>query len=266
MLDRAEIGPGSRVLDVACGAGEQSIAAARRAGPSGSVLATDMAPAMIAAAGAAVAAAGLANVTTRVCPAEAVRHDGNPFDAAICRLGLMLMADPALALRGILATLRPGGRFAAVVPGPAERNPFNALPLEVLRRHAGKPAPPSGPGLFALADAARLARLLEEAGFVGVTVTAVPSVRRLASAEAAVTMIKDAFGFYRALIDDQPEPVQTAAWAEVAQVLRRFEGREGAEQIAGERDVLRRESDLRNKNALVAPGELLVAAGRAASS
>ena len=241
MLDRAGVGTGARVLDVACGAGEQSLAAARRVGPSGGVLSTDMVPAMVAATEAAAAAAGIANVTARVCRAEAVRHDGIPFDAAICRLGLMLMPDPAIALRAIRAALRPGGGFAAIVPGPAERNPFNALPLAVLRRHAGKPSPLSGPGLFALADARTLTQLMEEAGFGDVSVTVVTSERRVASAEAGATMVREAFGFYRALIDDRPLAVQEAAWAEVADVLRQFEGPQG----------------------LVAPGELLAASGRA---
>ncbi len=44
MLDMAGITVGSRVLDVAAGAGEQTIRAARRVGPGGHVVATDIAP------------------------------------------------------------------------------------------------------------------------------------------------------------------------------------------------------------------------------
>src|SRR5918999_2665201 len=48
MLDLARIGPGSRVLDVAAGAGEPALTAAERVGPDGSVLATDISPNILA--------------------------------------------------------------------------------------------------------------------------------------------------------------------------------------------------------------------------
>src|SRR5688500_20377088 len=47
MLDMAAVGPGARVVDVAAGAGEQTLAAARRVGPRGHVLATDISPAIL---------------------------------------------------------------------------------------------------------------------------------------------------------------------------------------------------------------------------
>src|SRR5690606_10991644 len=70
MLDMAGITAGSRVLDVAAGAGEQTIRAARRVGPSGSVLATDIAPNILAYAEEAARQAGLTNVSTQVMDGE----------------------------------------------------------------------------------------------------------------------------------------------------------------------------------------------------
>src|SRR4029450_11579129 len=64
-LDAAGVGLGSRVLDVAAGAGGQSLTAARRVGPSGQVLATDIAPAILAYAEKAASDAGLQTITTR---------------------------------------------------------------------------------------------------------------------------------------------------------------------------------------------------------
>src|SRR4030095_11064109 len=65
MLDLAGVGAGHRVLDVAAGTGEQTLAAARRVGPIGAVLATDIAAQMLALAAEAAVQAGLRNVETR---------------------------------------------------------------------------------------------------------------------------------------------------------------------------------------------------------
>jgi len=70
MLDQAGVGPGARVLDLAAGAGGQSIAAAKRVGPRGSVLATDISPAILDYAAAAARRAGLANVEVRELDGE----------------------------------------------------------------------------------------------------------------------------------------------------------------------------------------------------
>ena len=83
MLDAAEVGPGSSVLDVAAGAGGQSLAAARRAGPAGRVLATDIAPALLEYAAKSAADAGLSNVDTLEADGERLDVSEAAFDAAI---------------------------------------------------------------------------------------------------------------------------------------------------------------------------------------
>src|SRR5664279_4719880 len=80
MLDLAQVGPGSTVLDVAAGAGGQSIAAARRVGPTGRVLATDIAPNLLAYADHAARTAGLAAfVATRVMDGENLEVEPGHF-------------------------------------------------------------------------------------------------------------------------------------------------------------------------------------------
>jgi trans-aconitate methyltransferase len=64
MLDLTGVGVGHRVLDVGAGTGEQTLAAARRVGPSGAVLAIDTAAQMLALAAEAAAQAGLQKVET----------------------------------------------------------------------------------------------------------------------------------------------------------------------------------------------------------
>lgn len=223
----AGVAAGQRVLDVGCGAGEQTVLAAQRVGPTGHVLATDIAAPMLAAAERTVAAAGLGNVTTRLSSAEALVPEGAGFDAAISRFVLMLIPDPVAAARGVWGMLRPGGAFAAMVHGDPSRNPLNALATEILARHGGKVLNPTGPGFFALADQARLASVFRAAGFVDVAVTAEPFHRALDDAAMAVAMIRDAFAFCQGLIADLPEPAQAAAWAEVEEALSRFQGPNG---------------------------------------
>src|SRR5918997_1707186 len=70
MLDLAAIGPGDRVLDVAAGAGEPALTAAARVGPTGSVLATDIAADILAYAADVARERGLSNVETRVMDGE----------------------------------------------------------------------------------------------------------------------------------------------------------------------------------------------------
>ena len=88
MLDMAEVGPGSRVLDVAAGAGGQTIVAARRVGPGGYVLATDISSNILEFASEAARQAGLSNVETRVMDGESLEElEEGSFDAVISRVG-----------------------------------------------------------------------------------------------------------------------------------------------------------------------------------
>jgi ubiquinone/menaquinone biosynthesis C-methylase UbiE len=115
MLDLAGIGSGHRVLDVAAGTGEQTLMAARRVGPHGFVLATDIADRMLAYLDEAARNEGLANVQTCVMDARLLTLESDSFDAAICRLALMLIPERDKALTGIQRALKSGRKFAAVV-------------------------------------------------------------------------------------------------------------------------------------------------------
>lgn len=113
MLDLANIGPGSRVLDIATGTGDQALMAAARVGPFGSVLATDIAESMVAVAADVVREAGLANVATAVLDGHHIDLEADMFDAVISRNGLMFLHNLPEALAGIRRVLKPGGRLAA---------------------------------------------------------------------------------------------------------------------------------------------------------
>lgn len=117
----AALRPGERVLDVACGTGALSLAAARRVGPEGFVLGTDISQNMVDAAAAMALALDLAHCRFERCDAEALADDGTPFDAVLCGLGLMYMPDPEGALARMAHRLAPGGRLVGSVWGRRER-------------------------------------------------------------------------------------------------------------------------------------------------
>jgi SAM-dependent methyltransferase len=158
--------PGSRVLDIACGAGEPAIPAARIAGTTGFVLATDLAEDMLEVGREKAEGEGLRNIEFRRVDGETLEVDRETFDAVTCRWGLMFMPEPLKCLRQAHRALKPGGIFAAAVWGPPERNPWVTIPFEVMSAHVQVPPPdPSAPGPFALADRTKLEFLFTQAGF-----------------------------------------------------------------------------------------------------
>ena len=229
MLELAAIGPGTHVLDVAAGAGEQSLRAARRVGATGRVLATDIAPALLAHARADAAAAGLQQVETLELDGEAL--DALPpgsFDVVMSRVGLIYFPDRERALAGARRALRPGGRIAAIVYSTPERNPFFAIPVSIIRRRAQLPPPlPGQPGPFSLGGEGVLAAALEGAGFARVRVRAVPSPLRLPSAAECVRFERESFGALHQMLAGLDAAQREAAWDEVLEELSRFESAEG---------------------------------------
>ena len=229
MLDLAGVGPGRRVLDVAAGTGAQTLHAARRVGPSGYVLATDISASMLELAAESAREAGLANVETRAMDAQRLDLEPDSFDAAISRNGLMLMPDVQAALQAIRRILRPGGKLAAIVFSTPDKNPYMSVPQAVFRRRAGLPWPSPGPGRFVLGNPGALEEAFRRAGFSNVAVHAVPTRRSFASLEEAMARLTDTSPLLREVMENLSEPERAAAWAEVEQELRRYARPQGFE-------------------------------------
>ena len=109
MLEMAGVRRGARVLDVAAGAGDQTLDIAQRVGPDGYVLATDLSGSILEFAKGNARRAGYGNVGTLVADGESLQIDEGGFDATVCRLGLMLFPDPRQGLREMYRALKPGG-------------------------------------------------------------------------------------------------------------------------------------------------------------
>jgi ubiquinone/menaquinone biosynthesis C-methylase UbiE len=240
MLDMAGIREGGRVLDIAAGAGGQSFAAARRVGPAGSVLATDISSNLLEFAAQRAREAGLGNVETAVLDGEQLDVQEASFDAVISRLGFMFFPDQQAALRGMWRALRPAGKLSGIVFSTAQANEFFSVPVSIIRRRAELPPPaPGQPGPFSLGEPGVIEGAYERAGFSAVETRRMAAPLRLASVEECVRFEQESFGALHQMLAGLSDEGRADAWAEIEQALGRFERDGGFE----------------------APCELIVAAG-----
>jgi SAM-dependent methyltransferase len=171
ILDAAHLTPADRVLDVGCGCGATTLAAAR-AVTSGDAVGVDLSVTMLARAREAAEAAGVRNVTFEVGDAQVHPFQPASFDAVISRFGVMFFADPVGAFANLRAATRTGGIVSFVCWQPLAANEWLLVPGAALAEHV--PLPDFGstdaPGMFAFADPDRVRRVLSDAGWHGVDV------------------------------------------------------------------------------------------------
>ena len=227
MLDLAGVTVGSHVLDLGAGTGDQTLLAARRVGPGGMVLATDISASMLALTQEAARAADLSNVQTRVMDAQRLELERGSFDAAMARFSLQFVPDVPRALAEVRRVLKPGGRFAAVVFSAVERNPFRAAPQAIASRLAGRQFPEPGPGVWALNDPTTLRDPFQQAGFRDVDVRPVPFVYRFPSLADARQNLEEAQPPLVKLLNELSEDDRASAWAEISRTLQPFVGPDG---------------------------------------
>jgi len=168
LLDAAGLRAGDRVLDLACGVGEPALSAAGRVGPDGLVVATDLIPAMLDGVARRARTAGAAALVTAAADMTALPFAAGSFDRVTCRFGVMFVADLQAALSEIARVLRPGGRFAAMVWGPAADNTAFAIATEAAARVFGPGAVQDMVTPFRFAEVGSLEPWLRAAGFAEV--------------------------------------------------------------------------------------------------
>jgi SAM-dependent methyltransferase len=149
LIKSAGITSGQTVLDVATGAGEPALTIARIVGPYGKVTAVDLSPKMLEIARERAASQGLTNVSFEYAENESLSmFQDNTFDSVVCQNGLMLMPDPANALRAFLRVLKPGGKASVTVWGSPEKAPVMITFYRTTSKHLYdiKMPPPGTPG------------------------------------------------------------------------------------------------------------------------
>lgn len=231
MLDAAGVTAGARVLDVAAGAGDQTIDIARRAGPSGFVLATDFSPTILRLARENVERAGLRNVEVREADATKLPVADESFDAVLCRLGLMLFPDPLASLREMHRATRAGGLACTLVFSRPERNPCIGILMSTALRHAGLPArdPWQPGGLLSLGKPGLVDEQFRSAGFGAVSTTAIDAPFRLPSAHAYLDFVRSSASPIQQILGRLPADAAQAAWTEMEERLAVFSTADGWE-------------------------------------
>lgn len=224
MIGMAGVRDGARVLDVAAGAGDQTLDLAMRVGPDGYVLATDLSPALVALAQDNVARAGCRNVDLRVADGECLPVEDASFDAVVCRLGLMFFPDPLQGLREMQRALRPGGGACTMVFSRPERNPCIAILVATALKHAGLPArdPYQSGGLLGLGRPGLTDELFRRAGFRDVATTTLEAPFRLPSARHYLEFVRASASPILQILDRLDAAATEAAWAEMEERLAVF--------------------------------------------
>lgn len=231
MLDLANAETGAHVLDVAAGAGDQTIDIANRVGPSGYVLATDISPDILRFASENARRAGLTQIETRVADAENLGLADASFDAVVCRLGLMFCPDPLSALREMHRVLKPGGRACTIVFSEPQRNPCMGILFSTALKHAG--LPPRDPyqpgGLLSLGKPGLIDELFSKAGFSEVKTVKLQAPYRLPSSAAYLDFIRTSAAPILQILGSLPGSGQQAAWQEMEDKLNAYQTAAGWE-------------------------------------
>lgn len=221
MLGMAGIATGQTVLDVAAGAGDQTLDVAARVGARGAVVATDISEAILSFALGNAVRAGHANVRVQAADAEDLGFDDAQFDAAVCRLGLMFLPNPLEGLKEIYRVLKPGGRFCSMVFAGPQMNPCLGILMTTAMRHAGlTPRDPFQPGsLVSLGKPGLLDDLFRQAGFRSVATTQMEVPFRLPTTADYLEFIRESAGPILQILAPLDTAARAAAWADISAQL-----------------------------------------------
>jgi ubiquinone/menaquinone biosynthesis C-methylase UbiE len=241
LAETAAVAPGERVLDVGCGCGATTLAAAERAAgvPAGGgdatggvdatggaapgvALGVDLSEPMIAVARRRAAEAGLDHVAFRVADAQTDDLGVDDRDVVVSRFGVMFFDDPVAAFANVARATRPGGRLACVVWGPPDAQEWLLVPMAAATAHLPPPGPGllDGPGMFALARPEHTTDVLERAGWRDVAL-----VRHERAVRVGGGTVDDAVSFLagtgpgRALLDGVEEATVDKALDAIRQAL-----------------------------------------------
>jgi SAM-dependent methyltransferase len=229
LMERAaQIASHEAVLDIGCGNGTSTIAAARAAS-KGRALGVDLSSEMLAHARHTAQAAGVTNVDFLHADAQVQPLGDSAFDVAISRFGVMFFADPAAAFANIARALKPGGRIAWIVWRPLAENEYFAAVRDAIAVGRELPVPPSGvPSPFGLADPAFAEQRLREAGLDAIEI--VPRDARYVAgtdADSAYEFVRGS-GFVRFATQDLDDTDRARAFDALRTMIRDHTSSDGA--------------------------------------
>ncbi len=223
-MDRLELLPGQRVVDLGCGSGRTTLELASRVGPGGEVTGVDITAEMLARARERAARLGAGNI--EFVHADVQVHDLGEarFDAAYSRFGVMFFTDPVAAFANVRRALRPGGVLSFVCWQSVFDNEWMLIPGAAVATVTGslpQMPGPDEPGPFSLADPGRVRAVLDAAGFDSVAIA--PHADQVVTSEAripevALTSIR--VGGVREALRDADQETRDRALAAIEEALR----------------------------------------------
>ena len=213
LVQMAGVKKGDRVLDVAAGYGEPALTAARKVGPDGIVVATDISAEMLEFGRKRAAENGVENIEFMQSDAFSLDFPAESFDAAVSRWGIIFDPDGEGAAAKVHGFLKPGSRFAISSWGPPERVPFIAIAMKTAMEKLDVPPPPPGtPGPLSRPTPEAIGGLLEGGGFSDVEVEELEVTFPLESAEEYTAYTKAIVAPLVAMISAHPEEIQRETW------------------------------------------------------
>ncbi|MBI2071233.1 MAG: methyltransferase domain-containing protein [Elusimicrobia bacterium] len=215
MADWARLKPGENILDVACGSGIVSFAAAQQIGSSGSILGIDLSNEMIQLAQERAKGMNVQQISFKEMNAESLPLPPNSFDAALCQLGLMLFAEPKKALLEIKKVLKPQGRLLVSVQGTPDKMIFTSIVQKTMVKHAPWLKIPGAPTLYAFGPAGVLTNAFSEAGFANVEEKRLEGIFEFDSFEEYWTTLIAGAGKTKGMLESLPKDTQVVVEKDV---------------------------------------------------
>jgi SAM-dependent methyltransferase len=224
LIDRAEIQPGERIVDIGCGCGATTIAAAEKVGSGGSVLGIDVSAVMLIRAN---------ELAPQEAPVRFVQGDAmvHHFSAASCdlmisRLGVTYFADPVRGFLNIRNALRSEGRVAFAAWRELRDNPWALEPLQAAYDHVPKlpGLSPHAPDDFAFASRDWVEHVLNEAGLRRVRLERCDLALDISGGQGIDGAVRSALAIGPAsrAVEVQPAEAIAAATAAVGKALSRY--------------------------------------------
>ncbi|HZQ00214.1 MAG TPA: class I SAM-dependent methyltransferase [Reyranella sp.] len=230
VLEAAQAKAGERVLDVGCGTGATTAELAQAVGAGGHVLGVDISETLVGAA----RAQKLANATFEVGDAARFPFTGQSFDLVFSRFGVMFFADPVAAFENLRRALKPGGRLTFICWRTPQENPWGAVPMRAALPFLPpmeRPRP-EDPGQYSFGDRGRVERILNQAGFAGLSIE---PVDQMLNQGKDIPDVLDRIGQFgplaRAFKDAAPEQVAKAK-AAIGEALKPYAAADGV-KLAG---------------------------------
>lgn len=191
LIERAVRDDTRGVLDIGCGSGVTTLAAARRVGPNGKCVGLDISATLLELARQRATREGLKNVTFVEADAQTHAFEPNSVDAVISRFGVMFFDAPEAAFANIRQATRANAKLACVVWRSAAENPFMTTAARAAAPLLPLKAPdPNAPGQFAFADADKVRRILQASGWKNIDIQSIDVPMNVAERDLLVYVTK----------------------------------------------------------------------------